>query len=117
MLIGAPGKTAPVWSVTVPRIRPKLACASSAKEKSDTTRLALNTHVVILRLNVTDLIMPPFHRHPFGRVGKLAALETQRRSMSREMGDSSAAAVSGILIHEIETLEDKPNALVSDVGN
>jgi len=50
-------------------------------------------------------------------VGKLAALETQRRSMSREMGDSSAAAVSGILIHEIETLEDKPNALVSDVGN
>jgi len=33
------------------------------------------------------------------------------------MGDSSAAAVSGILIHEIETLVDKPNALVSDVGN
>src|SRR5437016_10275464 len=56
MLTVAPGSTAPVGSLTLPRIRPKLPCADSAKEKNNTTRVVLNTHVVILGLSVTDVI-------------------------------------------------------------
>src|SRR5436853_2982357 len=60
MLMVAPGRTAPVGSLTLPRMRPKLPCANSATEKSNTTRVVLSTHVVILVFNVTDVIAPPF---------------------------------------------------------
>src|SRR5207244_12393870 len=64
MLTLAPGRTAPVGSLTLPRIRPKLPCAIRAKEKSNTTRVVLNTQVVILDLNVPDVIAPPFSTTP-----------------------------------------------------
>src|SRR5439155_25378839 len=52
----APGRTAPVWSLTLPRIRPKFARANIAKEKSNTTRVVMSTHPVSLGLSVTDVI-------------------------------------------------------------
>src|SRR5438046_3197442 len=69
MLTVAPGSTAPVGSLTLPRIRPKLPCADSAKEKSNTTRVVLNTHEIILRFDVTDVISPsyPNAAHDRGR--------------------------------------------------
>src|SRR5438093_2025454 len=60
MLTVAPGMTAPVESLTLPRIRPKLPCADSAKEKSNTTAVVLNRHEVILRFDVTDVISPSY---------------------------------------------------------
>src|SRR5437667_7151903 len=56
MLMLAPGKTAPVGSVTLPRMRPKLACANIAREKSNTTRAVMSTHPVILGFPVTAVI-------------------------------------------------------------
>src|SRR5713226_8751261 len=63
----APAMTAPVWSVTVPRIRPKLACANSAKENSNTPRIVPSSCV----FNVTDCISVSFrtrkHYHLLGK--------------------------------------------------
>ena len=56
MLTVAPGWTAPVGSLTLPRIRPKFACANIAREKSNTTRVVISTHPVILGFTVTDVI-------------------------------------------------------------
>src|SRR5438034_3596023 len=56
MLTVAPGMTAPVGSLTLPRIRPKLPCADSAREKSNTSRVVMSTHPVILGFNLTDVI-------------------------------------------------------------
>src|SRR5437773_1434465 len=70
MFTVAPGRTAPVGSLTLPRIRPKLPCAIRAKEKSNTTRVVLNTQVVILDLNVSDVIAPPFSNTPLDSLGE-----------------------------------------------
>src|SRR5207247_4526118 len=69
MLTVAPGRTAPVGSLTLPRIRPKLPCADSAKEKNKTTTVVLNRREVILRFDVTDVISPsyPNAAHDRGR--------------------------------------------------
>src|SRR2546425_182206 len=69
MLTVAPGMTAPVESLTLPRIRPKLPCANSGKENSNTTTVVVNRHEVILRFDVTDVISPsyPNAAHDRGR--------------------------------------------------
>ncbi|PYS04098.1 MAG: hypothetical protein DMG12_10875 [Acidobacteria bacterium] len=47
-----------------------MPCANNAKEKSNTTRVVLNTQVVILDLNVPDVIAPPFANTPLDSLGK-----------------------------------------------
>jgi hypothetical protein len=49
---------APVWSVTVPRIRPKLACENSGKVNSKKMRIVPSTDVEVARavLDVADFI-------------------------------------------------------------
>src|SRR6266567_1918092 len=80
----APGRTAPVGSVTAPRIRPKLACANSATEKSKTTRVVLSAHVIILDLNVPDVIAPPFSNTPLDSQGGAVAPDF-RKSLSAQI--------------------------------
>src|SRR5262249_2050387 len=81
MLIVEPGRTAPVGSVTLPRIRPKLPWANSAREKSNTTTVVLSMHVVSLGLNVTDVIAPP--------------IPIRLRIRRSRSGDGSSACPSG----------------------
>src|SRR6516162_1130630 len=57
-----PASTAPVWSVTVPRIRPKLACASSETENSSTLRAKASRYTLLPTWAVfiaTDFISHP----------------------------------------------------------
>src|SRR5579864_8984713 len=58
----APEMTPPVWSETVPRMRPKLPWENSAKGNSNTPRIAPSTHVVLLARAVfnTEFIASPF---------------------------------------------------------
>src|ERR1700730_10073363 len=51
----APGIAAPVWSVMVPRIRPKLPCENSGSENSNRPRV-----VPSIFFNVADFIGAPF---------------------------------------------------------
>jgi hypothetical protein len=59
----------------------EIGLRNSAREKSNATRLALKTHVVMLRLNVADLIAPPFPNTPpkFG-AAPMAILRSQNRT-------------------------------------
>src|ERR1700726_2448607 len=54
--------TPPVWSETVPRIRPKLPCENSATENSNTHTTAPSTHTPFLAREIfnTEFIAPPF---------------------------------------------------------
>src|ERR1700681_3973394 len=75
----APGSTAPVWSVTVPRIRPKLACANSARENSTTPSIVTSTGINVLApavFNVTDFIRVPLYEH--------ARITTPKEKASRQ---------------------------------
>jgi hypothetical protein len=54
----APEMTPPVWSETVPRMRPKLPCENSGIENSSKPTIALSTLIVLAEdnFNVTDFM-------------------------------------------------------------
>src|SRR5579864_7465729 len=58
----APEMTPPVWSVTAPRIRPKLPWENSVTENSNTHTTAPSTHTPFLAREILDaeFIAPPF---------------------------------------------------------
>src|SRR4029077_5605925 len=60
----APEMTPPVWSVTAPRIRPKLPWENSVTESSNTHTTAPSTHTPFLAREILDaeFIAPPFRK-------------------------------------------------------
>src|SRR6266571_2879230 len=109
ILMVAPGRTAPVESVTLPRIRPKLPCANNAKEKSNTTRVVLNTHVVILDVNVPNVIAPPFSTTPLSsRRHKTQNVSFNPSCITRLLPEPTSglpAATSGVAHPQANVLE------------
>src|ERR1700756_4331783 len=75
MVTVAPEMTPPVWSVTVPRMRPKLPCENSDTENSNTPSVASSREVTLLvrpRKDVQDpdgieLIVSPPRRFEIGQ--------------------------------------------------
>src|SRR5579859_624869 len=63
----APEMTPPVWSVTAPRIRPKLPWENSVTENSNTPRIVPSTHTPFLAREIfnTELIDSEFIAPPF----------------------------------------------------
>src|ERR1700676_4498415 len=57
----APDITPPLWSVTVPRMRPKLPCENNETENSNTPTIAPSTHTPCLAREIfnAEFIAPP----------------------------------------------------------
>ena len=88
----APASTAPVWSVTLPRIRPKLPCASSETENSSTLRAEASRYTLLPTwaiFDVTDFIRHPVfkRREKTTLQGRLPRLESLTRLVSTPRHD------------------------------
>jgi hypothetical protein len=64
MVTVAPDMTPPLWSVTIPRMRPKLPCEKRDRENSNTPTVAPSTHIAFLARAMfnTEFITPPFSK-------------------------------------------------------
>jgi hypothetical protein len=70
ILTVAPDMTPPVWSATVPRMRPKLPCENSGTENSNTPSEANSRNVILLvrrkkdarNTEVLELIVSPLRK-------------------------------------------------------
>src|SRR5437879_3873497 len=96
MLTVAPGRTAPVESLTLPRIRPKLPCPNSAREKSNRTRVVMSTHRVTPDFNATDVTVSSISNAPQDRGGSTAQSFRLSKVYGHRIREQTSAPICGV---------------------
>src|SRR6267143_1465403 len=73
MVTVAPDMTPPLWSVTSPRMRPKLPCENRERENSNTPTVAPSTHIAFLARAIFNT---EFMESPLFKIGTITTLTT-----------------------------------------